>query len=151
MEHIMATTRVKWADREAMTLVGESASGHAIIMDADEKVGGKGIGPRPMEIVLLGLGGCTAIDVLSILQKSRQPVEDCYIEISSERAEEHPKIFTTIHLHYVVIGTGIAEDRVARAVQLTREKYCSVSKMLEATVNITHDYVIIDPKQESNT
>jgi putative redox protein len=130
--------RVKWL--EDMTFVGESGSGHAIVMDAALEVGGHDLGVRPMEMVLLGLGGCTAIDVLHILRKARQAVEDCVVDISAERAAEDPKVFTRIHVHFVISGTDLREEHVKRAVTLSAEKYCSVSIMLGKTAEMTHTY-----------
>ncbi len=125
-----------------MTFLGISGTGHKVIIDSAEDVGGRDGGPRPMELVLLGLGGCSAIDVLMILRKARQQVVDCVVEIEAERADEIPKVFTKIHLHYVVKGKDMSEKHVQRAIALSAEKYCSVSKMLEKTAVITHDYEI---------
>lgn len=130
--------RVKWL--EDMTFVGESGSGHALVMDAAPEVGGHDLGVRPMEMVLLGLGGCTAIDVLHILRKSRQAVEDCTVDIIAERATEDPKVFTQIHVHFVISGNNLHEEHVKRAVSLSAEKYCSVSLMLGKTAEMTHTY-----------
>ena len=127
--------RVKWIEK--MGFVAESESGHSVVLDAAPEVGGRDLGVRPMEMVLLGLGGCTAIDVMSILNKARQPVTDCVIELQAERAESVPKVFTRINVHYVVSGRGLSEKHVERAVDLSSTKYCSVSKMLEATVALT--------------
>lgn len=132
--------RVKWV--EEVTFVGESGSGHAVVMDGPPEHGGRDLGIRPMEMLLLGMGGCTAFDVLHILKKARQPVTDCVVELEAERADEEPKVFTKIHAHFRLKGTGLKEDRVKRAVELSAEKYCSASIMLGATAEITHDYVI---------
>lgn len=132
--------RVKWLDN--MSFVGESGSGHSIVMDASPEVGGRDLGVRPMEMLLLGLGGCASIDVMMILQKSKQAVMDCTVEISAERAEKEPKIFTRIHLHFVVEGRNLAENRVERAIQLSAEKYCSASIMLGKSADISHDYEV---------
>ncbi len=133
--------RIKWLDH--MTFVGESSSGHSVVMDGPPDAGGRNLGIRPMEMLLLGLGGCTAFDVVMILKKSRQPVEDCIVDIDAERAEGIPSVFTKIHLHYRVMGAGLSEKQVAKAVKLSAEKYCSASKMLEdGGVEITHDFVI---------
>lgn len=132
--------RVKWV--EGVTFVGESGSGHAVVMDGPPEHGGRDLGIRPMEMLLLGMGGCTAFDVLHILKKARQPVTDCVVELDAERADEEPKVFTKIHAHFRIKGTGLKEDRVKRAVELSAEKYCSASIMLGATAEITHDYVI---------
>ncbi|GAB4116175.1 MAG: OsmC family protein [Sideroxydans sp.] len=134
--------RVKWIEK--MAFVGESESGHAVVMDASPEVGGRNLGPRPMEMLLLGTGGCSSIDVMSILTKMRQAVSDCYVEIAAERAESEPKVFTRIHLHFVVKGKGIKAEAVEKAVKLSAEKYCSASIMLGATAAMTHDFEIIE-------
>lgn len=134
--------RVKWLDH--MSFIGESDSGHSVVMDGPPESGGRNLGVRPMEMVLLGMGGCTAFDVVMILQKARQDISDCVIELSAERAETVPKVYTKIHAHYVVSGKSLNEKQVERAVRLSAEKYCSVSMMLAATVEITHDYEIIE-------
>ena len=135
--------RVKWLDH--MSFVGESDSGHSIVMDSGPDSGGRDLGVRPMEMLLLGLGGCTSIDVVSILKKSRQPISDCEVEIEAERAPEIPKVFTRIHVHFVVSGRGLDPAKVARAVELTSTKYCSASIMLEKAAEITHDFEIVEP------
>ena len=132
--------RVKWV--EAATFIGESASGHAVVMDGPPESGGRNLGIRPMEMLLLGMGGCTALDVVMILKKARQPVTDCVVELESERADSVPKVFTRIHVHFVVSGSGLSDKQVARAVELSAEKYCSASIMLGKAVDITHDYEI---------
>lgn len=132
--------RVKWV--EGATFVGESGSGHAVVMDGPPEHGGRDLGIRPMEMLLLGMGGCTAFDVLHILKKARQPVTDCVVELDAERADEDPKVFTKIYAHFRIKGAGLKEDRVKRAVELSAEKYCSASIMLGAMAEITHDYVI---------
>ena len=134
--------RVKWLDN--MSFVGESGSGHSIVMDGDPDSGGRNLAARPMEMVLMGMGGCTAFDVVMILKRGRQPIDDCIVELSAERAEEVPKVFTKIHVHYIIKGKGLSEKRVADAVNLTAEKYCSVSIMLAKTAEVTHDYEIIE-------
>lgn len=134
--------RVKWLDH--MSFVGESGSGHSVVMDGAPEAGGRNLAARPMEMVLIGMGGCTAFDVVMILQKARQPIDDCIVEITAERADEVPKVFTKIHVHYIVKGRGLSEKQVEKAIQLTAEKYCSVSIMLAATVEVTHDFVIIE-------
>ena len=133
--------RVKWV--EEATFIGESASGHAVVMDGPPESGGRDLGIRPMEMVLLGMGGCTAFDVVMILKKARQPVTDCVVELAAERAASEPKVFTRIHVHFVVTGNGLADKQVARAVELSAEKYCSASIMLSKAVDITHDYVVL--------
>ncbi len=123
--------------------VGQSGSGHEIVMDGPPDHGGKNQGPRPMEMLLLGLGACTSFDVMSILQKSRQDVTDCYAEIEAERADAVPSVFTHIKIHFVVSGNQLKESQVKRAVSLSAEKYCSASIMLEkGGVNIDHSYEI---------
>lgn len=135
--------RVKWLDN--VTFVGESGSGHAIVMDGPPEMGGQNLGVRPMEMVLLGMGGCTAFDVMMILKKSRQDVTDCVVELSAERAETDPKVFTRIHVHFVVTGKDLKEARVQKAVELSAEKYCSASIMLgNAGVEITHDFEMLE-------
>lgn len=133
--------RVKWV--EDATFIGESASGHAVVMDGPPESGGRDLGIRPMEMVLLGMGGCTAFDVVMILKKARQPVTDCVVELAAERATSEPKVFTRIHVHFVVTGNGLSDKQVARAVELSAEKYCSASIMLSKAVDITHDYVVL--------
>ncbi|VAW65146.1 Protein YhfA [hydrothermal vent metagenome] len=134
--------RVKWLDN--MSFVGESSSGHSIVMDGAEDSGGRNLAARPMEMVLMGMGGCTAFDVVMILKKARQPIEDCIVELSAERSDEIPKVFTRIHVHYVVKGRGLSEKQVEKAINLTAEKYCSVSIMLSATVELSHDFEIVE-------
>jgi putative redox protein len=132
--------RVKWV--QDATFIGESGSGHAVVMDGPPDHGGRNLGVRPMEMLLLGMGGCTAFDVVHILKKSRQPVTDVVTEIEAERADEEPKVFTRIHVHFIVTGTGLDDKRVRRAVSLSADKYCSASIMLGKTAEITHDYEI---------
>ena len=133
--------RVKWV--EGMAFMAEADSGHGIMLDGSPEIGGRNLGARPMEMVLMGLGGCTAIDVMVILGKQRQPVEDCWIELDADRADvAAPKVFTKIHVHYVVKGSGLDPKQVERAVKLSADKYCSVSAMLKNTVNITYDFEI---------
>lgn len=136
-------TVVKW--QGGLAFEGVTPSGHSIVMDAAPEVGGENKGARPMEMVLLGLGGCSSIDVIMMLNKS-QPnlVKDCAVEISAERADSIPKVFTKIHVHFKVYGSGLNVKKVERAVSLSAEKYCSVSKMLEHSVAMSHDYEIID-------
>jgi putative redox protein len=132
--------RIKWV--ENVSFIAESGSGHALVMDGAPEGGGRNLGPRPMEVVLMGTGGCTAYDVVHILRKSRAPVTDCVVEIDAERAEEDPKVFTKIHFHFIVTGNGLKPAQVERAVHLTAEKYCSASIMLGKTAAITHDFEI---------
>ncbi len=134
--------RIKWV--EQVTFLGESESGHAIVMDGAPESGGRNLGPRPMELLLLGMGGCTSFDVIHILKKARQPVSDCVVEITAERSEKIPKVFTRIHVHFIVTGRDLAPSQVERAVKLSAEKYCSASMMLGKTAEITHDYEIIE-------
>jgi len=136
--------RIKWI--ENVSFVAESGSGHALVIDGAPEGGGRDLGPRPMEVVLMGTGGCTAYDVMHILRKSRAPVTDCVLEIEAERAEEDPKVFTKIHFHFVVTGNGLKPAQVERAVQLSAEKYCSASIMLGKTAAITHDFEILEAK-----
>jgi len=133
--------RIKWV--EQVSFLGETESGHAVLMDGAPAAGGRNLGPRPMEMLLLGAGGCTSFDVISILKKSRQAVSDCYVELSAERAEEDPKVFTKIHMHFVVKGKDIKSEVVERAVKLSAEKYCSASIMLGKMADITHDFEIV--------
>ena len=133
-------TTVKWID--GMMMVGESASGHAIVMDGPEDLGGKNLGIRPMEMLLLGMGGCTMIDVVSTLEKMREEVRDCRVEISAQRADDHPKVFTKIHLNFIINGSHLNEKKVEKAVNLSADKYCSASIMLGKIADITHDFII---------
>lgn len=133
---------VKWLDH--MSFVGESGSGHSVVMDGPPDDGGRDMGVRPMEMVLLGMGGCTAFDVVHILKKGRQQITGCHVELEAERAADVPKVFTRIHAHYVIKGKGLDAKKIERAVSMTAEKYCSVSIMLAATVEITHDFEIIE-------
>jgi len=134
--------RVKWLDH--MSFVAESGSGHSVVMDGAPDAGGRNLGVRPMEMLLMGLGGCTAFDVMMILKKSRQDVVDCELQIDAERAEEIPKVFTRIHIHFIVSGRGLKAERVEKAVNLSAEKYCSASKMLEKAAQITHDFEVVE-------
>lgn len=129
--------KVTW--QEGMTFVGESESGHKIVLDGDNP----GTAPSPMEMVLLSAATCSAIDVVSILEKAKQTVDDVWVEIEAERAETVPKVFTSIHLKFVVKGVDVGEKHVARAVSLSADKYCSVAKMLEASVKISHNFEIL--------
>jgi putative redox protein len=133
--------KVRWVD-DAM-FVGESGSGHAVVMDGPPDFGGKNLGIRPMEMLLLGLGGCSNFDVVLILKKLRQKIIHCDVEIKADRAEQDPKVFTAIHLHFVVEGDDLDEKKVERAINLSAEKYCSASIMLGQVAKITHDFEII--------
>ncbi|QKI89980.1 OsmC family protein [Thiomicrorhabdus xiamenensis] len=137
------TTIVKWQG-SGMAFDATASTGHTVRMDAAPEVGGENTGPRPMEMVLMGLGGCTGIDVVMMLQKMSQDIKDVQIEIESERSSEIPKVFTKIHVHFKVYGSELNDKKVKRAVDLSAEKYCSVSKMLEATVEMSHDFEIIE-------
>lgn len=132
---------VTWINDRAF--VAESGSGHAVVMDGPPDGGGRNIGLRPMEMVLLGVGGCSAYDVVTILEKSRQKVRDCRVELTAERADAIPAVFTRIHLHFIIAGEDLNPKQVERAVQLSAQKYCSASIMLaSAGVEITHDFEI---------
>lgn len=132
--------RIKWVD--GAMFVAESGSGHAVVIDGPPEGGGRNLGVRPMEMLLMGMGSCSAYDVVHILRKGRQAVVDCVAELSAERAEDIPKVFTKIHVHYIVTGQNLSESTVARAVELSAEKYCSASIMLAKAVEITHDFEI---------
>ncbi len=134
--------KVSWAGNAAF--VGESGSGHKVVMDGPEEGGGRDLGPRPMEMLLLGTGACSSYDVISILKKARQNISACEVLITSERAEIEPKVFTKIHIHFKLTGTNLKEKQVERAVSLSAEKYCSASIMLGATAEISHDYEILE-------
>ena len=134
---------------EGMTFVAESGSGHAVVVDASPDVGGRDLGPRPMELVLMGTGACTAIDVMLILRKSRQAVTGCVVELDSERAAEDPKVFTKIHFHFVVTGRALAPAQVERAIALSRDKYCSATAMLAKTAAVTSDFEIREPDAQT--
>jgi putative redox protein len=125
-------------------MVGEAGSGHAVVMDGPPDLGGRNLGLRPMEMLLIGLGGCTQFDVLLILRRGRAEVTDCEVELSAERAETDPKVFTRIHVHFIVTGHDLDPKRVERAISLSAEKYCSASIMLGATAEVTHDFEIRD-------
>ena len=133
--------KVRWIDD--MMMVGESGSGHAVVMDGPPDVGGKNMGVRPMEMLLIGMAGCATVDVVSTLKKMRENIEDCYAEVSAERAEDHPKVFTKIHIHFVVKGTNINPTKIEKAINLSTGKYCSASIMLAKTAQLTHDFEIV--------
>ncbi|HHI93365.1 MAG TPA: OsmC family protein [Gammaproteobacteria bacterium] len=130
--------RIKWV--EEVMFIGESGSGHSVVIDGPPEHGGRNLGIRPMELLLQGLGGCTAFDVMMILKKARQPVKDCVVELEAQRAETEPKVFTRIHIHFIVTGAGVSEKHLQRAIKLSAEKYCSASIMLGQVAEITHDY-----------
>jgi putative redox protein len=134
--------RVRWV--ENALFLAESGSGHAVVMDGPPESGGRNLGVRPMEMLLMGMGGCTAFDVVHILRKGRHDVRDCELQLEADRAESDPKVFTRIHVHFVVKGKGLNDTVVNRAVQLSAEKYCSASIMLGKTAQITHDYEIVE-------
>lgn len=134
--------RIKWV--ENVCFMGESETGHAVILDGAPDAGGRNLGMRPMEMLLIGMGACTSFDVVTILKKARQPIDDCVAEIEAERADEVPKVFTKIHVHFVVTGNGLNESQVERAVKLSAEKYCSASIMLGKSAQISHDFEIVE-------
>jgi len=123
---------------------GESDSGHTVVMDGPPEFGGKNQGIRPMEMVLIGLGGCTAFDVVHFLRKMREQVVDCCVELEADRANTEPKVFTRIHIHFVISGRHLKERSVQRAISLSADKYCSASIMLGQTAKITHDYKLLE-------
>ncbi len=138
-------TRIKWI--QDVMFVGESGSGHSVIMDGAPEAGGRNLGFRPMEMLLLGLGGCSAFDVMMILKRGREQVTDCVVEIDGERAQTDPKIFTKIALKYIVTGRGVDPKKVERAVALSADKYCSASAILAKTAELTHTIEIVEAKQ----
>ena len=133
---------VNWVD--GMLMVGKSHSGHSITMDGPIEIGGENLGVRPMEMLLLGVAGCTMIDVVTTLQKMRQDLSHCETKINAERANEHPKVFTDIHIHFIVKGKDLDSKKVDKAISLSAEKYCSASIMLGKTANITHDFEVTE-------
>jgi len=134
--------RIKWVENAC--LIAEAGSGHGVVIDGVPEIGGRNLGVRPMEMLLMGLGGCTAMDVLNILKKQRQNVTDCVIDVDGSRREEHPKIFTEIHIHYIITGRDLNEKLVKKAVDLSADVYCSASAILGKTAKITHDYEIVE-------
>ena len=134
--------RIKWVENVAF--LGETESGHAVLMDGAPEGGGRNLGPRPMEMLLIGAGGCTAYDVVHILKKSRAAITDCVAEITAERADEDPKVFTKIHFHFTVTGKNLKPEQVERAITLSAEKYCSASIMLGKTAAMTHDFELVE-------
>ncbi|SCX39095.1 OsmC family protein [Nitrosospira sp. Nsp1] len=135
-------TRIKWND--GMSFLAESGSGHVVLMDGPPEAGGRNLGPRPMEMLLMGTGGCAAFDVVLILKKSRQDISDCVVEIEAERAPQEPKVFTHIHFHFILTGKKLNPQQVERAITLSAEKYCSASIMLGKTAKLTHDFEIVE-------
>lgn len=138
--------RIKWA--EGVSFLAQTESSHTIVMDGAPEAGGRNLGPRPMETLLAGAGGCTAYDVITILKKARQKVSDCWIEIEADRASVDPRVFTRIHFHFVVVGTDLQSKQVERAITLSAEKYCSASIMLGKTATITHDFELRAPDNQ---
>ncbi len=134
--------RIKWV--ENVCFMGESETGHAVILDGAPEAGGRNLGMRPMEMLLIGMGACSSFDVVTILKKARQPVTDCVAEMEAVRADEVPKVFTKIHVHFVVTGKGLNPVQVERAVKLSAEKYCSASIMLGKAAEISHDFEIVE-------
>lgn len=134
--------KVSW--HEGMSFIAETGSGHLIAMDGAPEAGGRNLAPRPMEMVLAGTGGCTSFDVVMILKRGRQEVTGCEVDIKAERAETDPKVFTKIHMHFVVTGKALKPEAVERAIKLSAEKYCSASIMLSKTAEITHDWEIVE-------
>ncbi len=134
--------RIKWV--ENVCFMGESETGHAVILDGAPEAGGRNLGMRPMEMLLIGMGACSSFDVVTILKKARQPVTDCVAEMEAVRADEVPKVFTKIHVHFVVTGKGLNPVQVERAVKLSAEKYCSASIMLGKAAQISHDFEIVE-------
>ncbi len=135
-------TQLRWAGGAAF--IGLSSGGHTVVMDGPTEGGGRNLGTRPMEMLLLSMGACSAYDVVSILQKSRRKLTECEVKITANRAEKHPRVFTDIHVHFKVSGKELTEKSVKRAIQLSAEKYCSASIMLGAMAKITHDYEIVE-------
>jgi len=133
---------IKWTGD--VSFAGKSESGHTVVMDGAPEFGGHNKGPRPMEVVLIGMGGCTAFDVVHILRKSRQKITDCVAEIDAERAATDPKVFTRIHVRFIVTGKGLDPKKVAHAIELSATKYCSASIMLGKTAQLTHDFEIVE-------
>ena len=134
--------KVRWF--EGMSFIAETGSGHLVAMDGAPDAGGRNLAPRPMEVVLAGTGGCTSFDVVMILKRARQDITGCEVLLSGERAENDPKVFTKIHMHFVVNGRNLKPDAVARAIDLSARKYCSASIMLGKTAEITHDFEIVE-------
>ena len=135
-------TRITWV--EDMTYVAQSASGHALVLDGPPELGGRNLGPRPMEMLLMGMGGCTAVDVVHILRKARQDLRGCELQVEAERADSDPKVFTHIRVHFILTGKDLSAKHVERAIELSAEKYCSASIMLGKTAQISHTFEIRD-------
>ena len=132
--------KIKWM--QDVSFKGSSDSGHEVILDGPKELGGKDLGMRPMEMMLIGMGGCTSFDVVTILKRSRQQITGCIAEIEATRADEIPKVFTSIHIHFLIKGIDLQEKAVERAIELSANKYCSASIMLGKSVKITHDFLI---------
>jgi putative redox protein len=136
--------KVRWTGSSGMSFLAETGSGHILAMDGAVEGGGHNLAPRPMEVMLAGAGGCTAYDVVVILRKSRQDIRGCDVTLTSERAEQDPKVFTKIHFHFTLRGRDLKPNLVERAIKLSHDKYCSASIMLEKTAAITHSFEIVD-------
>ena len=134
--------RIKWVENRIF--VGQSGTGHSIVLGSGGGSEGGSIAPSPMELVLIGVGGCTAYDVVQILEKGREPIEDCVVELDAERAATEPKVFTRVRLRYVVTGRGLDRAKVERAVRLSADKYCSASAMIAKTAEMIHEIEVID-------
>jgi putative redox protein len=134
--------RIEWKD--GMSFLGESGSGHHVLMDGPPETGGRNLGPRPMEMLLMGTGGCAAFDVMLILKKGHQEINDCVVEIEAQRATNEPKVFTHIHFHFILTGKNLQPQQIERAISLSAEKYCSASIMLGKTAEMTHDFEIVE-------
>jgi len=135
---------IRWAGPDTMSFIAETGSGHSFVMDGAPEGGGRNLGPRPMETVLAGSAACTAYDVVLILRKSGLDIRNCEVETKSERAETDPKVFTKIHMHFKVHGKALKANLVERAINLSHLKYCSATKMLGLTAEITHSYELIE-------
>jgi putative redox protein len=140
-------SRIKWV--EDRTFVGQSGTGHKIVLGTAAEPGGATPGPSPMELVLMGTGGCSAFDVVHILEKGREKIEDVVVELDADRAETDPKVFTRIHMHFIVKGRGLSPQKVERAISLSVEKYCSASAMMAKTATVTHDFEVVDTAVEA--
>lgn len=134
--------RIKWV--EERTFVGQSGTGHKIVLGTAAEPDGATPGPSPMELVLMGTGGCAAFDIVHILEKGREKVEDVVVELDADRAETDPKVFTRIHMHFIVKGRGLSHQKVERAISLSVEKYCSASAMMAKTAAMSHDFEVVD-------
>lgn len=136
--------KISWMGPGGMSFAAETGSGHMVVMDGAPEGGGRDLAPRPMEMVLVGTGGCTAYDVVMILQKSRQEVKGCTVKVEADRASEDPKVFTKVHFHFTVTGRNLNPSTVERAINLSHDKYCSASVMLEKTASLTHSFEIVE-------